>query len=49
MQTIIHRHTKDNNSDIDVFLSRLVLGSDGVATRVASQTDGDGHNGCGVS
>ena len=42
-------HTKDIDSDVDVFLSGLVLGSDGVASRVGPQTDGDGHDGSGVS
>ena len=28
----IMRHTKDINSDVDVFLSRLVLGGDGEAS-----------------
>lgn len=40
--------TEDIDSDIDVFLSRLVLGSDGVASRVAPQTHRDYHSGCGV-
>lgn len=47
-----HRHTEDIDSDVDVFLSRLVLGGDGVASRVAPQTDRDGHNGrvvCGLN
>lgn len=37
-------HTKDDDSDVDVLLSRLVLGCDGVAPRVASQTDRDAHH-----
>lgn len=41
--------TKYNDPDVDVLLSRLVLGSDGVASRVAPQTDGDAHHRCGVS
>lgn len=44
-----YRCTKDVDSDVDVFLSGLVLGRDGVASRVAPQTDGDGHNRRGVS
>lgn len=44
-----HGRTEDVDSDIDVFLSRFILGSDGVASRVAPQADGDGHNGRGVS
>lgn len=43
-----HRHTEDIDSNVDVFLSRLVLGSDGVTSRVAPQTDRDGHNRSGV-
>lgn len=42
------RHTKDIDSDVDVFLSGLVLGGDGVASRVGPQTDGDNHGGLGV-
>lgn len=43
-----HRHTEDIDSNVDVFLSRLVLGGDGVTSRVAPQTDRDGHNRRGV-
>lgn len=42
-------HTKDNDSDVDVLLSRLVLGCDGVASRVTPQTDRDAHHRCSVS
>lgn len=42
------RHTKDIDSNVDMFLSRLVLGSDGITSRVAPQTDRDGHDRCSV-
>jgi len=40
--------TEDDDSDVDVFLSGLVLGGDGVTPGVAPQADGDVHNRCGV-
>lgn len=43
-----HRHTEDVDSAVDVFLSGLILGSDGVASRVASQTDWYDHDRRGV-
>lgn len=48
MNTSSRRRTEDDDSDVDVFLARLVLGGDGVAPGVAPQTDGHGHNRRGV-
>lgn len=44
----VYRRTEDVDSNINVFLSRLVLGCDRVASRVAPQTHRDGHDGLGV-
>lgn len=43
-----HEHTEDNDPDVEVFLSGLVLGCDGVTSRVTPQTDRYRHNRSGV-
>lgn len=40
--------TEDVDSDIDMFLSKLVFGSDSVTSRVCSQAHGNSHNRCSV-